>query len=189
MRRRGWFLTKTNIPRGEGEFENEQGWTRGERGSKLGDLDWTYFLNVLYQPSFSGSSPLSSKIFGTPKWLNFRKVLPPFNKGRGGVVDSNYVLFANQPTAVSDSLSSVWTRSFRFLQVTAMVLLSAKLCKSDFVTHKNKSFIKMFPLLPWILPIYILHLVAWQLYNIISKFSNSKFTKLMQSHKKPWEKL
>ena len=28
-------------------------------------------------------------------------------------------------------------------QVTAMVLSSAKLCKSDFASHKNKSFIKM----------------------------------------------
>ena len=43
---------------------------------------------------------------------------------------------------------SVRRRSFRFLQVTAMLLLSAKLCKPDFVTHKDKSFIKMFPLFP-----------------------------------------
>ena len=32
-------------------------------------------------PSFSELSPLFSKIFGTPKWLNFWNVLPPFNKG------------------------------------------------------------------------------------------------------------
>ena len=140
-------------------------------------------------PPFQGHPPFLAKFLVPPSDSIFGRSYPRLIKGEGGGVDSNYVLFANQPTAVSDSLSSVWTRSFRFLQVTAMVLLSAKLCKSDFVTHKNKSFIKMFPLLPWILPIYILHLVAWQLYNRISKFSNSKFTKLMQSHKKPWEKL
>ena len=43
----------------------------------------------------------------------------------------------------SDSFLSVRRRSFRFLQVTATVLSSAKLCESDFVSHKNKSFIKM----------------------------------------------
>ena len=53
------------------------------------------------------------------------------------------LLFLNQSTADSDSFSSVRRRSFRFLQVTAMVLSSAKLCKSDFVSYKNKPFIKM----------------------------------------------
>ena len=53
------------------------------------------------------------------------------------------LLFLNQSTADSDFFSSVGRRSFRFLQVRAMVLSSAKLCKSDFVNHKNKSFIKM----------------------------------------------
>ena len=52
------------------------------------------------------------------------------------------LLFLNQSTADSDSFSNVPRRSFRFLQLTAMVLSSAKLCKSDFVCHKNKSFIK-----------------------------------------------
>ena len=52
-------------------------------------------------------------------------------------------MFLNPSTADSDSFSSAWRGSFRFLQVTAMVLSSAKLCKSDFVSHKNKSFIKM----------------------------------------------
>ena len=33
--------------------------------------------------------------------------------------------------------------SLRFLQVSAMVSSSAKLCKSDFVSYKNKSFIKI----------------------------------------------
>ena len=53
------------------------------------------------------------------------------------------LLFLNQSTADSDSFSSVWSRSFKFLQVAAMLLLSAKLCKSYFAIHKNKSFIKM----------------------------------------------
>ena len=53
------------------------------------------------------------------------------------------LLFLNQSTADSDSFSNVRRRSFRFLQLTAMVLSSAKLCKSDFVCYKNKSFIKM----------------------------------------------
>ena len=53
------------------------------------------------------------------------------------------LLFLNQSTADSDSFSSVRRRSFRFLQVTAMVLSSAKLCKSDFVSYKNKPFITM----------------------------------------------
>ena len=44
--------------------------------------------------------------------------------------------FLNQSTADSDSFSSVRRRPFRFLQVT-------KLCESDFVSHKSKSFIKM----------------------------------------------
>ena len=43
------------------------------------------------------------------------------------------LLLLNQSTADSDSFSSVWRRSFIFLQVRAMVLSSAKLCKSDFV--------------------------------------------------------
>ena len=53
------------------------------------------------------------------------------------------LLFLNQSTADYDSFSSVRRRSFRFLQVTAMVLSSAKLCKSDFVSYKNKPFIKI----------------------------------------------
>ena len=53
------------------------------------------------------------------------------------------LLFLNQSTADSDSFSSVRRRSSRFLQVTAMVLSSAKLCKSDFVSYKNKPFIKI----------------------------------------------
>ena len=53
------------------------------------------------------------------------------------------LLFLKQSTADSDSFSSVRRRSFRFLQVTTMVLSSAKLYKSDFFRHKNKSFIKM----------------------------------------------
>ena len=35
-----------------------------------------------------------------------------------------------------------WRWLFRFLQATAMLLLSAKSCKSEFVSHKNNSFIK-----------------------------------------------
>ena len=34
-------------------------------------------------PPFSGLSPLSSKKFHTPKWLNFWKVLPPLIGGGG----------------------------------------------------------------------------------------------------------
>ena len=30
-------------------LENEQGQTRGEGGSKLGNLEWTYFLNVPFR--------------------------------------------------------------------------------------------------------------------------------------------
>ena len=52
------------------------------------------------------------------------------------------LLFLNQSIADSDSFSSVLRRSFRFLQVTVIVLLSAKLCKSDIVSHKSKSFTK-----------------------------------------------
>ena len=54
-----------------------------------------------------------------------------------------HVIVPKQSTADSDSFSGVRRRSFRFLQVAAMVLSSAKLCKSDFVSHKNKSLIKM----------------------------------------------
>ena len=54
------------------------------------------------------------------------------------------LLFLNQSTADFDSFSYVRKRFFRFLQVTAMLLSSAKLYKPDFVSHKNKSFIKMF---------------------------------------------
>ena len=53
------------------------------------------------------------------------------------------LLSLNQSTADSDSFSSVQSRSFRSLQVAATLLSSVKLCKSDFVSHKNKSFIKM----------------------------------------------
>ena len=53
------------------------------------------------------------------------------------------LLFLNQSIADSGSFSSVWRRSFRFLQVTVMVLSSAKLYKSDFVSHKNQSVTKM----------------------------------------------
>ena len=53
------------------------------------------------------------------------------------------LLFLNQSIPNSDSFSSVWRRSFRFLQVTVMVLSFAKLYKSDFVSHKNKSVTKM----------------------------------------------
>ena len=45
--------------------------------------------------------------------------------------------------ADSNYFSKDWKGLFRFLKVTAMVLSSAKLCKSDFVSHMNKSFIKM----------------------------------------------
>ena len=51
-------------------------------------------------------------------------------------------LVLSKSIADSDSFSSVRRRSFRSLQVTLMILSSAKLCKSDFVSHKNKSFIK-----------------------------------------------
>ena len=54
-----------------------------------------------------------------------------------------YVIFLHQYIAVSDSFSNVWKRLFKLLQVSAMVLSSAKLCKSDFVSHNNKLFIKM----------------------------------------------
>ena len=54
-----------------------------------------------------------------------------------------HVIVFKPITTDSDSFSSVRRRWFRSLQVTAMVLSSAKLCKSDFFSHKNKSFIKM----------------------------------------------
>ena len=50
------------------------------------------------------------------------------------------LLFLNQSTADSDSFPSVRRRSSRFLKVAVMVLTSAKLCKLDFVSHKNNSF-------------------------------------------------
>ena len=53
------------------------------------------------------------------------------------------LLFLIQSTVDSNSFSKDWKGSFRFLKVTAMVLLSAKLCKSEFVSHMNKSFLKM----------------------------------------------
>ena len=53
------------------------------------------------------------------------------------------LLFLNQSTADSDSFSSVWRSLFKLLQVVTMVLSSEKLCKLDFVSHKNKSFVKM----------------------------------------------
>ena len=53
------------------------------------------------------------------------------------------LFFLNQSTAVSDSFSSVWKSWLKFLQVTAMVLSSAKSFKSDFVSQNNKSFTKM----------------------------------------------
>ena len=60
------------------------------------------------------------------------------------------LLFLNQSSTDSDSFSSVWRRLLqvivnycKLLQETEMVLPSAKLCKSDFVRHENKSFITM----------------------------------------------
>ena len=53
------------------------------------------------------------------------------------------LLFLNQSTADSDSFQSVRRRSSRFLKVSVMVLSSAKLSKSDFVSHKNNSFINI----------------------------------------------
>ena len=53
------------------------------------------------------------------------------------------LLLVNQFTADSYSFSSVWRRSVKLLQVTAVVLSSAKLCISDIVSYKNKPFIKM----------------------------------------------
>ena len=50
------------------------------------------------------------------------------------------LLVLNQSSADSDSFSSVRRRLFRFLQATAMVLSSAKLCKSDFVYHTITRF-------------------------------------------------
>ena len=50
------------------------------------------------------------------------------------------LLLLNQSTADSDSFSSVRRRLFRFLQATATVLSSAKLCKSDFVCHTITRF-------------------------------------------------
>ena len=52
------------------------------------------------------------------------------------------LLFLSQSIANSDSFSSVWRRLFKFFQVTAMVLSSAKLSISDLVSHENKTFIK-----------------------------------------------
>ena len=49
------------------------------------------------------------------------------------------LLFLSQSIANSDSFSSVWRRLFKFFQVTAMVLSSAKLSISDLVSHENKT--------------------------------------------------
>ena len=72
-------------------------------------------------------------------------ILPSFihNNSLKLIRTGYHVIVPKQSTADSDSFSSVRRRSFRFLQVAAMVLSSAKLCKSDFVSHKNKSLIKM----------------------------------------------
>ena len=53
------------------------------------------------------------------------------------------ILYLNRSTADSNSFSSVWRRSFKLFEVTEMVLSSAKFCKSDSASHKNKSFIKI----------------------------------------------
>ena len=52
----------------------------------------------LHQPPFSVLSTLSSKKFGTPspKWLNFCKVLPPLNKGRGFQLCTHSIIAARQ---------------------------------------------------------------------------------------------
>ena len=49
------------------------------------------------------------------------------------------LLFLNQIIADFDSFLSVWQRLVKLLQVTAMILSSAKLCKSEFFSHKNRS--------------------------------------------------
>ena len=49
------------------------------------------------------------------------------------------LLLLNQSKADSDSFSGVWQRLVKLLQVTAIVLLSAKLCRSKFFSHKSRS--------------------------------------------------
>ena len=51
-------------------------------------------------------------------------------------------LCLNQLTADSSSCFKVFKSSIKVLQVVVMVLSSAKLCKSNFLMHKNKSFIE-----------------------------------------------
>ena len=46
MKGRGWVLAKKSVTWGEGVLEDQQGQTRGEGRSKLGNLEQTYFLNV-----------------------------------------------------------------------------------------------------------------------------------------------
>ena len=49
MRGRGWVLAKMNVPRGGGGrgcFKTNKGQQGGRGGSKLGNLERTYFLNV-----------------------------------------------------------------------------------------------------------------------------------------------
>ena len=67
-------------------------------------------------------------------------ILPSFihNKSLKLIGLAIMLLFLNQSNAGSDSSSSVWSRSFKILQVKAMVLSSTKLSKSNFVSHKNK---------------------------------------------------
>ena len=48
-------------------------------------------------------------------------------------------LCSNQSIADSDHFSSVRGRSFILLHVTAVVLLSAKLSKSEYFSHKKRS--------------------------------------------------
>ena len=53
------------------------------------------------------------------------------------------LFFLNQSTADSGSCSRVWRRSFKLLHVITAILLSVKCFKSDFLSHKRKSYIKM----------------------------------------------
>ena len=69
------------------------------------------------------------------------------------------LFFLNQSTADSGSCSRVWRRSFKLLHVTTATLLSVKCFKSDFVSHKKKSYIKMSKRIgPSIEPCDVVHL-------------------------------
>ena len=98
-----WIRNVQMIP----GFSTRLGWEHGWKSCMANSKDWrSENVNMIelnckavkkvatphfyINPPFLGLSPLSSKNRRTPlKWLNFWKVLSPFNKGEGGSNDDS----------------------------------------------------------------------------------------------------